>query len=227
MISPRYLEVSIFIGYDQEGVSGLSILVRGDCLAMTRADCRQTLETLHRVPVIAKAMKADTFKDLSLDVLLDNIGDALEVSDHHFIVDNTWMDAPVGSILPQMHKMVENLAPAPAHLYLLYFNRKDHKLEDMAFSLEGKVYISYFAIFEDSEETLKWTQKIAEGIQSIAQQGIGSQLADENLLVRPSKFMAPENFQRLESIRRIYDPLGRFHGFMRLPDEFLNLSAKT
>ena len=220
---PRFLEVSILIGHEQEGVPGLTVLVRADCLASTQSDANQALEKLHRLPILARALKTDKCRELNLEILLDNIGDLLEVNDHNFIVDNTWMDSPLRLILPQIHEMVNQLAPAPAHLYLLFFNRKGHEREDMAFSLEGRTYISYFAIFKDPKEHAKWTKIIADSIQSISHLGTGSQLADENLLVRPSRFMAPDNFVRLERLRRKYDPFGRFHGFMRIPEEYKTL----
>jgi FAD/FMN-containing dehydrogenase len=90
----------------------------------------------------------------------------------------------------------------------------------MAFSLEGKVYVTLFAFYMDPAEHDKWAKIIA-----VADIGVGSQLSDENLLKRPSRFMAPENFKRLEAIRRTYDPTRRFHGFMGLTEEFKQLEA--
>ena len=222
---PRHLEVSVFIGHEQEGVPGFTALLRADSLGQTRVEARQALEIVHRLPVLSKAVKADIFRDLEMGILLDNIGDLLEVSDHQFVVDNTWMDEPIRAILPQLHKMMATLGPSPSHLYLLYWNRKGYELPDMAFSLEGKVYMSYFAIYKDPTEYPKWSKSIAEGIASVADQGIGSQLADENLSIRPTRFMAPENFVRLEKLRLKYDPSGLFQGFMGLPEDFKALVA--
>lgn len=222
---PRHLEVSMFIGHDQQGFPGLSALVRADTLATTRAEARSALDTVHRLPILSKALKADLFRDVDLAVLLDTVAGILEVGHPEIVADNTWMDAPVRTILPQLHEMIAALGPAPSHLYLLYWNRKDHKLPDMAFSLEGKVYITYFAFYRDTAEHEKWAKIITEGIASVADIGVGSQLSDENLLRRPARFMAPENFKRLAAIRRKYDPTRRFHGFMGLTEEYIQLEA--
>lgn len=224
---PMYLEVSIFIGHDQEGVPGPTALLRADTLATTQDEARQALEILHGIPVLSKAIRSDPFRDLNLAVLLDDIGDLLEVNDHEFIVDNTWLDVPIRSILPQLHQMIDVLAPAPSHLYLLYWNRKGHKSPDMAFSLEGKVYLSYFAIYKDPTEHEQWAKIIPEHIAAVADVGVGSQLADENFLTRPARFMASRNFVRLEQLRRKYDPQRRFHGFMALTEEDRQLEARS
>lgn len=217
---PPHLEVSMFVGHDQQGVPGLTALVRADVLAMTRADARGALEHVHRLEVLSKASKTELFTEVDLSVLLESVGDVLEAGKPEIVADNMWMDAPVRTILPQLHKMVDALGPAPSHIYFLYWNRKDHQLPDMAFSLEGKVYITYFAFYRDSAEHEKWAKAIADGITSVADNGVGSQLSDENLLRRPARFMAPKNFERLEAIRRKYDPTRRFHGFMGLTEEY-------
>jgi hypothetical protein len=45
----------------------------------------------------------------------------------------------------------------------------------------------------------------------------GIQLADENLAVRPARFVSEENLRRLDEIRERYDPDGRFHSWMGGP----------
>lgn len=42
--------------------------------------------------------------------------------------------------------------------------------------------------------------------------GIG--LGDENLGRRPARFVSDSNMARLDTVRSIYDPDGRFHGWM-------------
>lgn len=224
---PLHLEVSVFIGHDQEGVPGLSAMVRADTLAATDQDARQALSDLHALPIFAKAIKTDLFRVLDLSILLDDVGDLLEVGNVEFVVDNTWTDEPLRNVLPQLHAIVDLLGPAPAHIYLLYWNRKGSPIPDMAFSLEGKVYVSHLAIYKDPTDHEKWAKIVPDGIARVAEKGVGSQLADENLLRRPSRFMSPSNFLRLERIRRKYDPTRRFHGFMALTEEDKLLAAQS
>lgn len=222
---PAHLEVSLFIGHDQDGLPGKTICVRGDCLALSRAEALDALNILHRIPVLRKAIKSDLFKAVDLNVLLQDVGDLLEVNDHEYMVDNTWMDEPLQTILPQLHTMVDNLYPAPSHLYILYWNKGCHQLPDMAFSINGNVYITYFAIYKDSTKYNACSNLVTKTIASIADKGCGSQLGDENLLLRPStRFMKPKVFARLEALREIYDPYRRFHGYMALNDDLKRLA---
>ena len=45
----------------------------------------------------------------------------------------------------------------------------------------------------------------------------GSYLGDADQLRRPSPFMGDANFDKLESLRRVYDHDGRFPGFLTQP----------
>ncbi|OQV05153.1 FAD binding domain-containing protein [Cladophialophora immunda] len=219
---PRDLEVSLFIGHDQEGVPGLTILLRLDCLAATTADARSKLQAFHDVAIVKEAVQSFLFEPIDLATLVESIGDILELSGHRYKVDNVWMAAPIRSVLPGIHRMVRELAPAPSHLYLLYWGRDEtnNRLPDMAFSLEAKVYISYFAIYCDSSQDEAYSHLVSSCMDSIAPQALGTQLGDENLAVRPSRFMTLEAYLRLEKIRQKYDPHARFHGFMGIPEEF-------
>ncbi|KAK5049020.1 hypothetical protein LTR84_005442 [Exophiala bonariae] len=216
---PRFLELFLLIGHDQEGTPGLSAHVRADVLATSDSDARQALSNLHGLPIFAKARKTDLFRVLDLSILLDDVGELLEVGNAEFVVDNTWMNEPVRNVLPQIHDIVDKLGPAPAHLSFQYWNRNGRPIPDMAHSLEGKVYISHLAIYVDPKDYEKWARIVPAGIGRLAKKGVGSQLADENLLRRPTRFMSPANFLRLEKIRRKYDPTRRFHGFMALTKE--------
>jgi FAD/FMN-containing dehydrogenase len=42
----------------------------------------------------------------------------------------------------------------------------------------------------------------------------GIQLADENLVARPARFLSEENLARLEQLRAKYDPDGVFHSYL-------------
>ncbi len=45
----------------------------------------------------------------------------------------------------------------------------------------------------------------------------GVQLADENLGVRPARFVSDDALSRLDRVRAGYDPDGRFHSWMGRP----------
>lgn len=197
---PRYLEVFLLIGLDQEGIPGLSTHVRADVLAASDSDARQALSNFHALPIFTKAKKTGLFRVLDLSVLLDDVGDLPEVGNVEFVVDNIWMDEPVRNVLPQIHDIMDTLGPAPAHLSLQYWNRNGRPILDIAYSLEGKVYINHLSIYVNPNAYEKWARIVSDGVGRF--KGMDSQLADENLLRRPTRFMSPSNFLRLEKTRR-------------------------
>jgi hypothetical protein len=67
---------------------------------------------------------------------------------------------------------------------------------------------------EDLAGAVFWRGEHMRGLEQFA---TGIQLADENLGVRPFRFLADENFNRLQQLRAKYAPHGLFHTYVGLP----------
>lgn len=85
--------------------------------------------------------------------------------------------------------------------------------------------MSLYAISEDEALDQKHSEYVIRSFQEISNFSKGTQLADENLVGHPAKFMSPANFAKLEALRRKHDPYGRFHSYMRVPLEFEKIRA--
>jgi len=60
-------------------------------------------------------------------------------------------------------------------------------------------------------------QSVADRMREMEHLASGLQLADENLGVRPARFMTDEHLARLDRLRAVHDPEGRFHTWMGRP----------
>ena len=75
-------------------------------------------------------------------------------------------------------------------------------------------YLAAFAGWTEparDAEMLAWPPDQMRRLERLSR---GIQLADENLLARPARFLTDENAQRLEALRATYDPEGRFLSYL-------------
>jgi FAD/FMN-containing dehydrogenase len=132
---------------------------------------------------------------------------------HNYAVDNMWTQAPYDQLLPGVRRIADTLPPAPSHM--LWMNWAPPATRgDMAYSLESNIYIALYGIWKDAQGEAAASTWALNCITEMASHAEGIQLADENLGLRPSPFMADANLARLDRLRTAHDPSGRFHHYM-------------
>ncbi|KAN0099849.1 FAD-binding domain containing protein [Hyaloscypha variabilis] len=222
---PRSLEVGCFIGRDQDGFKEPTIAFYGHALAESEDEARYGFQLLDDLPVVKKAHHSTTFVPCTLADMLKRFDDLLDNAGLRYEANNFWTDAPMKHLLPNVHNIINNLPPAPSHLYLFCWY-PDHKPSDMAFSMQSNVWMSLYAIGQDSSKDEANHKYVIDSIKAMDPYSKGTQLADENLFGHPARFMQPKNFERLEKMRNKHDPWGRFFGHPRIPPEFEEIKAK-
>ena len=135
---------------------------------------------------------------------------------HYYAVDNMWTSAPYEQLLPGIKRIAETLPPEPSHM--MWMNWAPPKTRnDMAYSMEDKVYIALYGIWKDAERDAGASSWALGHMTDMAPLARGVQLADENLGERSTRFMADANLARLDQMRAAHDPDGRFHHYMGRP----------
>src|SRR3954462_7123374 len=93
---------------------------------------------------------------------------------------------------------------------------------DMAFSVEGNVYLATYAIWDDPAKDEHYRSWVHERIGAIAARGEGVYLGDTDFTRRADRFLSEQNFTRLEELRAQWDPDGRFCSYLIDPELSLN-----
>ncbi len=78
----------MFIGCDQDGFPGTTVVLTGDSLADNRQDARDSLEFLDNFPVTNQVLKSDIFVECEVKDLLKRFGYLLYSRDRRYEVDN-------------------------------------------------------------------------------------------------------------------------------------------
>ncbi len=134
--------------------------------------------------------------------------------DHRYAVDCSWTDARAAELVPYLRDLWSEL-PTEHSFSIWYGWAPDRRLPDMAFSMEGHAYVATYAIWKDAADDERHRSWVAGHMGRIAENvGKGVYLGDTDFTRRSDRFMAPDNFRRLQQIRADRDPDGRFCSYL-------------
>jgi hypothetical protein len=119
--------------------------------------------------------------------------------DYHWGVDNMWTGAQVGDLMPFLKKIAATLPPAPAHM--LWLNWHPPLRQDMAFSMEDKIYLALYGSWKNAADTSKYGAWATNQMKEMEHLATGIQLADESLHTRPARFVSDAHLAKLDAIR--------------------------
>jgi FAD/FMN-containing dehydrogenase len=132
---------------------------------------------------------------------------------HNYAVDNMWTGGPIDDLLPDLRGIAGTLPTPLSHMLLVNWSPAGPRA-DMAYSLDDRFYIALYGVWKEAKDDEAASSWATDGMRRMARFATGLQLADENLGMRPGKFLADANMARLDALRARYDRDGRFHSYM-------------
>jgi hypothetical protein len=209
---PPEVELQLLVSGNASGMRGPGIEVFAPVFADGLRDTLRCLSFLNKSPLRHKAAIKLPFAPSPLGLMYRGVMQHYP-AEHRYAVDNMWTHAPIEQLLPGLETIITTLPPPPSHM--LWLNWAPPKVRpDMAFSVEDDIYIALYGGWKQAADDARhggW----AEGrMRELAHLASGCQLADENLGRRPARFVTAEKLARLDQIRAVRDPSGRFHPWM-------------
>jgi hypothetical protein len=145
-------------------------------------------------------------------------------ADHRYAVDCTWTDAPADVLAPALMALWRELDTT--HSFSIWYGWAPQRaLPDMAFSVEGNVYIATYAIYADEADDERYRSWVHRRTAEIARHGAGVYLGDTDFTRRQDRFLSDANFRRLAGVRAKWDPDGRFASYLSAAPDRLNVHA--
>ena len=199
---PRFLE-GILVGGTSDGKPALTLA--GNSQGYSESEVDAALDILDSAPVVKKA--------LSRHVKIPfHTGGAIKLGTRQ-VLDGVWTSAPPDQILAAGRDAFLKF-PTPQSFMLWLHWGPVQKLKDMAYSLQGDVYLSPNAIYYDAVDDERCAAWSAEMMSKLRPISIGSQMNDENMPVNKGPYLSKEAAARLETMRAKYDPQRRFASFL-------------
>lgn len=182
-------------------ITGLAF---GDDLAHARA----SLEIFNESPALARALFV---KDAAPSTLDEQKVEQVRANPEHaqYLCDNIWVDGEPAEIIDRIRPLFTEL-PSEKAFTIWMSNLPTRGLQDMAFSLQTGAYVATYLVYDEpahEDAHRAWLDVAFVNAQPVT---AGQYLGDSDFTRRQLKFMADENFARLQRIIADRDPSGRF-----------------
>jgi len=180
------------------------------------AEMAAALAPLETCPVVDRALVRQVNTSVSFDDLFA-IEAAVFPEGHRYDVGIIWSDADPTAVLSGLRdrlmqapslktEILAAVTPAPTI---------DPSARDMAYSMAAPLYIGCYSVWDNAdadEANERWHHQTMQSLEPITR---GHYMGETDLLASPTRAadsLAPGVWERLQAIRRQYDPQGIFYG---------------
>ncbi|HTY71612.1 MAG TPA: FAD-binding oxidoreductase [Actinomycetes bacterium] len=215
----RLPDVPLFDGVSHPG--GTVLLLHTTVMGESEEEVRRLVAAFEAAPLAASALGHVQGRTT---VLEENLAQtAQNPEDHRYAVDCTWTDAPAETLAPLLARLWSELDTR--HSFSIWYGWAPVRaLPDMAFSVEGNVYVATYAIYTDPADDERYRSWVhARTAEIAAAGGVGVYLGDTDFTRRQDRFLSEENLRRLEAIRAHRDPNKLFASYLTSDAAGLNV----
>jgi FAD/FMN-containing dehydrogenase len=188
------------------------LVMHTTCMMPTMEAAAVAMAPLETCPVLDRAIVRDFCQPTSI-AEENPMMDAQNPKGLRYHTDCLWTDASAADLLPLLQPVFEGLPTVPSFSIWYGWSPK-RPLTDMAFSMEGEVYVAVYAMCETPEEDDGVKAWLNARMAALAPVSKGLYLGDSDFTRRSAKFMADENLARLDAIRATYDPTRTFASYL-------------
>jgi FAD/FMN-containing dehydrogenase len=199
---------------------GPYMVMHTTCMADSMEQCRELMLPLETCPVLDQAMVHDFCLPTSLAEEVPFM-DEQNPRGLRYHTDCVWTDASAEELVPRLRAMYTTL-PTERSFCIWYGWSPNKPLRDMAFSMEGNVYIAVYAMNDDPSDDDRVRGWVNDRIADLAPVSKGLYLGDSDFMHRSAKFMNDANYARVESLRDVWDPSRLFVGYLAPSNTDLN-----
>ncbi len=221
---PKEVELTLFIAPAPPDLAeqcrssnGFVAILSATAFLDSEREAAATLDLLESCPVVHERLHKEVNQSTPLDTLLD-LGGMLWPERHHYLADTLWSDSPPAQPLAIVRDYFLQ-APSPKSLALCVFSTGAEgsaaALPGGAFSMTARTLLLCYAIWERPEDTAANTAWHREMMAALDPFAVGHYVGESDIVAEPARAersFARAYWQRLQSLRRTYDPDGLFHG---------------
>jgi FAD/FMN-containing dehydrogenase len=197
--------------------NGFVCILSATAFLDTEREATATLGLLECCPAAHEYLHKEVNNPTPLDALLETSG-MLWPERHRYLADTLWSDSPPAQQLATVRDYFLR-APSPKSLALCVFSTGAEGsaavLPDGAFSMTASTLLLCYAIWERREDDAANAAWHRETIAALDRFAVGHYVGESDIVAEPARAersFARTNWQRLQALRRKYDPDGLFHG---------------
>ena len=215
---PRKVEVlSYFVAAPPElaaqcGPEGKAFVVTATAFADSEQEAAHMLAPLSDTP--PGSVMREEFAATPFPVLFDRVD--IGLPRERVSADTFFFDKPTATVLAAVRDHYAK-APSPHSVFLIEARHKVENAGDAAYSMFSNTFLASYAIWKDQSDDAAnnaWLAQTADLLKPLA---TGHFISETNLLAgsdRAQNSYAPDNWQRLQAVRKKYDPRGVMHTYI-------------
>jgi FAD/FMN-containing dehydrogenase len=222
MAATRLPDVPLYDGVEHPG--GTVLLLHTTCMADSEEEALRLIrEGLGDCPLLGRELGHVTGPTSIAEE--SKAQQDQNPEDHRYAVDCAWTNADADTLAPLLLDIWRSLDTT--HSFSIWYGwHPVRELPDMAFSVEGNVYVATYLIYTDEADDEKYRERVHRQTAAIAANGgVGVYLGDTDFTRRPDRFLTDDNYARLEAVRAERDPQGRFAHYLVSSRDRLNVHA--
>jgi len=202
-----------------ERPDGPLLLLHTTAMSSDEADAARMLAPLDGCPIAERALFHERGPT---SIAEENQAQVAQNPDgYRYAADCAWTNVGGAELAPLLRSMWSELDTE--HSFSIWYGwAPTGDLPDMAFSVEGNVYVAAYAIWDDPERDAHYREWVHRRIGAIAASGEGVYLGDTDFTRRPDRFLSDANFARLQELRAKWDPDRLFCSYLIDPAATLN-----
>jgi len=139
---------------------------------------------------------------------------------HRYCVDNAWIKSQLSTqeIVSSMREIFTTLPSAQSSA--MYFNLSPApKISEMALSLQTEHWLTVTCAWKEPEQDRMCQDWLKDKFVDIGKVSPGLYIGDSDFQVRKAAFMQSEKIEKLNSIRKVWDPNHLFCSYLGLEDD--------
>jgi FAD/FMN-containing dehydrogenase len=177
----------------------------------------EALAPLEECPVLPAALIVERPQPTPFEALFDMM-DGHFPAQHRYVADTVWSNEPAARVLTAVQGLLAR-APSPRSRLLCVLPPPappEAAAPDVALSMTGGVLVACYAVWDKpagDAVNRAWHRDVMTALEPLA---IGHYLGESDIAAAPSRArrsFAPAHWQRLQALRRQYDPDGVFHSW--------------
>jgi FAD/FMN-containing dehydrogenase len=222
---PKIVELTILIAPAPPPIAdrcqssnGRACFVSATAFVDGTSDAASLLAILDSCPVSRDCLMREPHLSTPIDVLQDVI-DSHWPEHHRYLADTLWTNSASGKVLATARDHFMRAPSAESYAVYPFSSGADRQpYPDGAYSMTGDALMLCYAVWERPEDdaaNAAWHRTMVADLDRYA---IGHYVGESDIVADPrraARSYSKTNWERLQTLRRKYDPEGLFHGDFR------------
>jgi FAD/FMN-containing dehydrogenase len=171
----------------------------------------ELLDMLESAPFRGRASRSTVMAPMTMTDLYA-AADSGTPKGWRYAVDGIWCDGPADAVIAAAGPVLDVPSASSFLLWMLWGHFPE--VASACWSTQAPLYLSPNAVWSDPADDLRHEQWAHAALAEMAPVSRGLQFSDNNLADRPDNGLSDEHQRRLEQIRSVFDPGGRFCTYM-------------